>query len=156
MLALLFTLLATAARADEFRAHPAEARLTRRAVAPDVSSGRAHRYRTVLREEAREGANFNGHYRVASWGCGTNCIEWAILDLKTGRVWLAPKPAESCWAPDGDEGAGRDWFTFRLWSSLLYLHTCDPSTDGRKTFTTRSVYVWTRGTLQLLRTEALP
>jgi hypothetical protein len=51
---------------------------------------RARLYRTQLRDAARmgaqTGANFAGHYRLASWGCGTGCLSWGLVDLKTGRV----------------------------------------------------------------------
>jgi hypothetical protein len=33
------------------------------------------------------GANFAGHYRLTSWGCGTSCLQWAIIDVKSGRVF---------------------------------------------------------------------
>jgi hypothetical protein len=107
MFALLFTMLATVAHADEFALHPSAPRLAHRAVTPDVASGRAHKYRTLLRDAARQGAH-------------------------------------------------RDWLAFRLTSSLLYLYTCDEPSGGAKTFTTRSVYVWTGTALELLRTERLP
>lgn len=35
-------------------------------------------------------ANFNGHYRAATWGCGSGCQTLAIIDLHTGRVWHPP------------------------------------------------------------------
>jgi hypothetical protein len=44
-------------------------------------------FRTELREAAAEGANFAGHYRLTSWGCGTACFQWAIIDVKSGRVF---------------------------------------------------------------------
>jgi len=51
---------------------------------------RARDFRTRLREAAEEGAksgpNFAGHYALASWGCGTGCLDWALVDLKTGKV----------------------------------------------------------------------
>lgn len=50
----------------------------------------ARRYRTRLREGARTGPNFAGHYTVVTWGCGTECQTLAILDAKTGRVYFAP------------------------------------------------------------------
>jgi hypothetical protein len=75
---LAVVLIATApgASVGEFALYRPAHRLTRPPASPIVKSGKARRYRSVLRAEAREGPNFNGHYRVASWGCGTNCIEW--------------------------------------------------------------------------------
>src|SRR3954452_4424077 len=124
----------TATASDEFLSYPAVHRLSRAPAAPIVTSGKAHRYRTVLRDEAREGPNFNGHYRVASWGCGTNCIEWAVIDLETGKVWFPSEPAYSCWAPEEpDDVKIPDWLEMRITSSLLYLHVCDPPLHGSRT-----------------------
>jgi hypothetical protein len=150
-------LLAAAPATDEFSLHPPAHRLTHPPAAPIVGSGHARRYRSVLRAEAREGPNFNGHYRVASWGCGTNCIEWAVIDLESGKVWFPAGPAYSCWAPEEPDGANvPDWFEMRITSSLLYLHVCDPPLRGSRTFTTRRVYVWKGSGLALLRSEELP
>jgi len=158
MKALLFAALmvaTTATASDEFSSHPAAPRLAHSPAAPLVKSGKAHRYRSVLREEAREGPNFNGHFRVASWGCGTNCIEWAVIDLETGKVWFPPEPAYSCWAPEEQEEDVPDWFEMRITSSLLYLHVCDPPLRGPRTFNRRRVYVWQDSRLRLLRSEKL-
>lgn len=53
----------------------------------DLSSNPiARRFRTVLRREADQGPNFAGHYRIAVWGCGTSCAEFAVINLNTGQV----------------------------------------------------------------------
>jgi hypothetical protein len=67
---------------------------------PDVSSGRASRYRTMLRRASKEPPDFAGHYRVVKWGCGTCCSEFAILDLRTGVAWL-PNFFIACGYPPG-------------------------------------------------------
>lgn len=46
----------------------------------------ARTYRTVLRRGAAKGPNFAGHYAVVAWGCGTSCVTFAIVNLKTGNV----------------------------------------------------------------------
>jgi hypothetical protein len=51
-----------------------------------LSSKEAKRYRTVLRREAHEPANFAGHYRMVNLGCGASCAYPAVIDLKTGNV----------------------------------------------------------------------
>lgn len=150
--ALLFVLAAS--MPPEFARFRAEAQLTKAAAKPDVRSGRARRYRTVLREPAAEGADFNGHYKIATWGCGTNCIEWAVIDLATGRVWMAPEPVTSCWFPSApDDAKHLDWMELYAGSSLLYVHRCEG--DGQRTFDRRMVYVWRDGEPHLLRTERL-
>ena len=47
----------------------------------------ARRYRTVIREGAREGPNFAGHFTIVTWGCGAGCVQFAIVDAKTGLVY---------------------------------------------------------------------
>jgi hypothetical protein len=50
------------------------------------NSPTARMYRTLLRQEVSKGPNYAGHYRVAVWGCGTSCANFAIVDLETGRL----------------------------------------------------------------------
>jgi ankyrin repeat protein len=51
------------------------------------SNPEAPSYRTRLREGARKGPNFAGHYTVVGWGCGSNCESTMIVDALTGRVY---------------------------------------------------------------------
>ena len=46
----------------------------------------ARTYRTVLREGVANGPNFAGHYAVVGWGCGTSCLQFAIVDVRSGKV----------------------------------------------------------------------
>jgi hypothetical protein len=48
----------------------------------------ARMFRTNLRNAAKEGVNFAGHYILATWGCGTNCSQSAIIDARNGRVFF--------------------------------------------------------------------
>jgi hypothetical protein len=59
-------------------------------MAPDVSSGEARTYRTVIREGAKAGVNFAGHYTVVTIGCGTSCIRAVVIDRMTGKVQFTP------------------------------------------------------------------
>ncbi len=56
----------------------------------------ARMFRTNLRNAAKEGVNFAGHYILTTWGCGTNCSQSAIIDARNGQVFF----------PDELEGAG--------------------------------------------------
>jgi len=50
------------------------------------------RYRTQIRWTVHEkGVNFAGHFTVVTWGCGTECSLFAIVDLRTGRIWHDPE-----------------------------------------------------------------
>lgn len=139
----------------EFANYPAEGKLAHRPAALKLTTPAARRYRTVLRTEAKEGANFNGHYRVAKWGCGTNCVQWAILDLDSGKVWMAPQTLLSCWTPDLPEHDDvTDWFEAHRDSRLLYVHDCTSDPPVR-VWDRRRVYEWVGGRLRLVRTESL-
>lgn len=48
----------------------------------------ANMFRTNLRNAAKEGVNFAGHYVLTTWGCGTNCSQTAIIDARSGRVFF--------------------------------------------------------------------
>lgn len=43
-------------------------------------------FRTTIDSQVAEGANFAGHYTVATWGCGTSCTGYAIVDVITGNI----------------------------------------------------------------------
>jgi len=61
-----------------------------------VLAGDARMFRTRLKEAAKGKPNFAGHYIVAIWGCGTECLEGAVIDAKTGRVYILPFTL-CCW-----------------------------------------------------------
>jgi hypothetical protein len=143
------------ASVQEFEKYPAEAPLTGSPARPQMTQRKARLYRSVLRTAAADGPNFNGHYRAVYWGCGTNCIDWAVINLKTGAVWFAKEPAVSCWAPlEPRELQWPEWIEVRPSSRLLYLHECEYGfAEGRRTFDIRRVYEWQKGRPVLLRTE---
>jgi len=46
----------------------------------------AKMFRTVLQSALQSGPNFAGHYTIATWGCGTQCVSYAVIDAVTGRL----------------------------------------------------------------------
>jgi hypothetical protein len=59
--------------------------------APVLLSGRlARTYRTVLRDGAKKGPNFAGHYTIVTWGSGLGNFSMAVVDAKTGRIYFPP------------------------------------------------------------------
>ena len=93
------------------------------------SSATARMFRTVLQQEINKGANFAGYYRVAIWGCGTSCANFAVINLKTGRV-IQPETfysASSTYfgtdvnAVFPDSQSDDDTFGFRKDSNLLVV-----------------------------------
>lgn len=60
-------------------------------VVPVSIQSRAERtYRTRLTTASKQPPNFAGHYRFTMWGCGSNCITGAVIDLATGQVIPLP------------------------------------------------------------------
>lgn len=74
---------------------------------PRIDSMLARTYRTELRREARLGPNFNGHYRILSWGCGSACVYWSVIDLANGAVWISPM--ETSALPRIDDAGDPHW-----------------------------------------------
>jgi hypothetical protein len=56
----------------------------------DVRSPQARMFRTMLRDIAKKGAKFAGHYAIGYWGCGTECLRIGIVNLRTGRTYVSP------------------------------------------------------------------
>ena len=110
---------AAAAQVPAFSAYPAE---PGGSVAPGpvrlVLHGDDVHWRTELREAAGRPANFAGHYVLALWGCGTECVMGAAVDRDTGVVvWL---PATiCCWFRGAKDVA--EPVAFRRDSRLLVL-----------------------------------
>jgi hypothetical protein len=96
--------------------------------APLVLSRAPRQFRTRLREAAREKPNFAGHFIVTSWGCGTECIEGAIIDAKTGRVFMLPFSL-CCWSP-GSVDENFKPVEYHLNSSLIILSGARNEKDG--------------------------
>ncbi len=96
-------------------------------------------FRTQLKTQAREKPDFAGHYHIATWGCGAACIDWGMIDSKTGRVvmgdtWgdvnlmhvmdqpLMYKPDSRLFIILGapSEKPEREGFTYLLWTGKAF------------------------------------
>jgi len=90
LIALVASCSATADTISQFRSYPAPPIYSGPPVPPDLSSQQAKHYRTRLRNGAALPANFNGHYRMVSWGCGTECVTGAVINKINGHVFFLP------------------------------------------------------------------
>jgi hypothetical protein len=73
--------------APKFEDYPATIKFNGKPAAPNFNTNtKARMYRTVITEEATEGPNFAGGFTLISYGCGTNCHLYTILNAKTGAV----------------------------------------------------------------------
>jgi hypothetical protein len=72
--------------APKFKSFPTNITPTGKKSKLDLSNPTAKEFRTVLRSWLKSGPNFNSIYSVATWGCGTGCIQLAIINCETGLV----------------------------------------------------------------------
>ena len=71
----------------KFSDYPAAKASSKKAADIDWSSHKlAKTYKTRLREGLNQGADFNGHYKIVSHGCGSQCQGNWVVDVATGRV----------------------------------------------------------------------
>jgi hypothetical protein len=115
--------------------------------APLVLSREARMFRTRLNDAARGKPNFAGRFIVTTWGCGTECMQGAIIDAKTGRVFMLPFSL-CCWAPSTVDENFKP-VEFRLNSNLIVLAGARNEKDGD--YATR-FYRWQNNRLVLLKT----
>jgi hypothetical protein len=43
-----------------------------------------------IRDATREGPDFAGHYAIVRWGCGSDCLNFVIVDVGTGEIYDTP------------------------------------------------------------------
>lgn len=61
---------------------------------PNVrSTAFARNFKTAITSRYKPVAEFSGHYNVVSWGCGSQCHQFAIVDTLTGKVFEVPEPS---------------------------------------------------------------
>jgi hypothetical protein len=114
---------------------------------PDVRAGRAHLYRTVIRNGAREGPNFADHYTIIEFGCGAATACLAISDATTGKVYF-PNEVSSIEALFVDTGSlDIKSLNYRRNSRLL---VGIGSPNGRIRRAGVGYYVWRSGRLTLI------
>lgn len=107
------------------------------------SGARARRFRTVLKEGAKTGPNFAGHYTVVKWSCGTACAEFAIVDAKDGQVYFPTIMKFNSYALVHD---GTEPFQYRKDSSLFIIAGEPDEIDKLGVY----YYRWTGNDLKLL------
>lgn len=87
-------------------------------------------FRTRLREAAAQKSDFAGQYVLAQWGCGTECISGAAIDVRTGRVVWLPGTL-CCWFSEKSPHANPvEPLRYRLNSRLLVLSGRRNERDG--------------------------
>lgn len=109
----------------------------------------AYSMRTRLREGYAEGVNFAGHYILVGWGCGTGCVDAAIIDAKSGKVYFPDELGGMVvyyWS-DNDEA-----LNFKPNSRLLVLSGAPASEQNNDNPKTGLYYYeWTGTRLRLIK-----
>lgn len=101
---------------------------TRHPAAAIIDTRKDHRFRTRIREAAKEKVNFASHYTLTTWGCGTGCEMGAAVDAITGKVVWLPMTAyidvvsDPNWSEEPAENEENpEAFNFRIDSNMLYI-----------------------------------
>jgi len=75
-----------------FPQYPTPAPYKGKPAPPKLTTRSQREFRTVLRQGAQKGPNFAGHYTVVEWGCGSNCVVFAVVDAANGKVYDGDMP----------------------------------------------------------------
>lgn len=110
-------------------------------------------YKTRLTEAARLPPNFAGHYHFAQWGCGSDCVTGAIIDLHTGLVY--PPPAHGKLAPLQISGGlvEGDYTEFNKFSRLLLVRHPIPTDPTKQE---HIQYIWENNRFRVHSGQIVP
>jgi hypothetical protein len=111
----------------------------------------ARKYRTMLRDGAKDGPNFAGHYTVAQWGAGAGCVQFAIIDARTGDVYMPPFYVCIAAPPDKPMDQIPEPLQFKPDSKLLIV-TGARNEKGSGVY----YYKWEKNRLALITSMPLP
>jgi hypothetical protein len=71
----------------KFSDYPVQEMMESAPAPPDFRTDPKSRiFRTRIRTGLPKTPNFAGSYSVVSWGCGTDCALWTVVDGKTGQI----------------------------------------------------------------------
>jgi hypothetical protein len=112
---------------------------------PQTNTQNSKRYRTVIREGAAKGPNFDGQYTVVEWGCGAGCAQFSIVDACAGKVYDPPFPGVS-FEPQEGKFVADSGIRYKPESSLLVINGCPGGKDCATWY-----YEWTGTELKLIK-----
>lgn len=148
-LAVVLCAHATAdSKEPRFEDYPADVVTHLRPAVPMFKTGGQRQFRTAIRESLKKSVNFAGHYTIAEWGCGSGCVQMAVVDLQTGDVYDGPfgalPKARISLLPDVE--ADQTGIFYQQDSSLFIARGCPNEKDCGAYF-----YEWTGTQFKLLR-----
>lgn len=143
--------------APRFTDYPAAPFKGRNAAADLKTDPRSRAYRTQLKRWSAQRPNFAGHYILATWNCGAGCVELAIIDAASGRVFH-PEALRKLIVLDVDdelledvEGTKRNDFGAMHYRVDSKLVEAVGTPNGRTAERGMSYYVWDRDELKRIR-----
>lgn len=115
----------------------------------------ARMFKTRLLEWNRMPVNFAGHYILATWGCGAECVQFMVIDVKTGNVFHPDSLTsvagynvhEDVFLPDAD-GCEGGLLRYRAESDLLVVIGAPNEDESRRGV---SYYVWKENRFRRVR-----
>lgn len=136
---------------EVFHGQPAE---------PILVTAQDKSYRTALREGARKGPDFAGHYTIVEWGEGSSVITFAVVDAISGKVFHNPfGPIGFPWL-GAASGRSYNGLRYRLDSSLLVIDGCpyraNPDSKAGTGACGTYYYNWEKERFVHLRSVAVP
>jgi hypothetical protein len=144
----LISLTAIAPPAPRFTDFPVPSEHIARPATPVIAGRTAWEFRSQLRAAASGGANFAGHYALATWGCGAGCLMWGVIDERTGQVHFDPAiQTLDVYAVDLS-GPNAEALNFRRDSRLLIILGAPHEDETRNG---ASFYLWNGASFRLLK-----
>lgn len=131
----------------QFKDYPAQEMYSGKPAKPKLTSKRARLFRTNIRTQTAEGPNFAGHYRIATWGCGAGCLQFAVSDVKTGDVYFPPEVETVMVLLDQDG----DPLQYQIESRLLVVLGHKEKSNWRSAEEGKFFYEWKNNRLMLVR-----
>ena len=131
----------------QFKDFPARDKFAGKPARPKLNSKRARLFRTNIRTQTAEGPNFAGHYRIATWGCGSGCVQFAIVNLQTGDVYFPPEVETVMVFLDQDD----DPLQYQVGSRLLVVLGHKEKPNWQSAEEGRFFYEWKNNRLVLIR-----
>jgi hypothetical protein len=126
-----------------FRNYPSVADFKGMPATPKLVTSKDETNRTQIRAQERTGPNFAGHFTLAKWGCGSPCLDFVIIDARSGVVY-DPTFVVGC----ADKNGLAAKIDFKLTSRLL-ITTGFRQGSGCDT----NYYEWDRKQLTLVHFE---
>jgi hypothetical protein len=131
--------------------YPVDTVFTGTPAAPKFATPGQRRFRPVIRDGAQKGANFAGHYAIVEWGCGTACVQIAVVDLQWGDIYEGPfgaLPKGTLYLGTNDDN--NPGISYHRDSSLLVVRGCLNWKDSGAFY-----FDWTGTRFNLLRKIAM-